>query len=162
MRTEEAESRRAARLEQYRIVIIEAWRRNGMTNKYVADCTRRGTSIISKVKNGRANISADLRHELIDLFELDRIRLFMAIEMVGNGMLYFDPTFRNVCHASMCFVREMLRVMDEDISPEQKAFFAAFPDTAIGALAGRAGLDVAKRFAAIMPPLGHLIDQSQT
>lgn len=48
------EESRAARFEQYRIVLTEAWRRNGMTNREVALATGKGMSLVSKVKNGRA------------------------------------------------------------------------------------------------------------
>lgn len=156
------EERRFARFEQYRLVLEEAWRRNGMTNKQVAMATGRGPSLISKVKNGRANICADLRHQLIDLFEIDRVRLFMAIEMVGNGMLYFDPAFKHVCHASMCFVQELLTLIDEDINPEHKALFAAFSEQTISSVAGQAGCEVTSRITAIIPGLNDLGRRSQS
>ncbi len=153
--------RRTARFEQYRIVLTEAWRRNGMSNKEVALATGKGTSLMSKVRNGRVNICAGLRHQLIDLFELDRARLFIAIEVAGKGMLYFDPTFKHVCHASMCFVRELLVLMDDDVSPEQKALFAAFSDHTIGLVAGQAGSAVRERITAIIPTLRDLIEKKE-
>jgi hypothetical protein len=158
MQSYRTEERRLARLEQYRIVLIEAWRRNGMTNKEVALATGKGISLVSKVKNGRANICAKFRYQLIDLFELDRARLFIAIEVAGNGMLYFDPSFKHVCHASMCFVQEMLTLMDDDVSPEQRALFAAFPDQTIRHVAGQAGSDVTRRLTAIIPTLTRLVE----
>lgn len=153
-----AEERRIARLEQYRIVLTEAWRRNGMTNKEVAMATGKGTSLVSKVKNGRANICANFRHQLIDLFELDRPRLFIAIEVVGKGMLYFDPTFKQLCHASMCFVQELLTLMGDEVSPEQRALFAAFSDKTISIVASQAGSDMTARIAAIIPTLTSLVE----
>lgn len=158
----DAAERRNARLDQYRIVLTEAWRRNGMPNKEVALATGKGTSLVSKVKNGRANICSDFREQLIDLFELDRVRLFIAIEVAGKGMLYFDPTFKHVCHASMCFVRELLVLMDDDVSAEQRALFAAFSDHTIGLVAGQAGSDVRGRITAIIPTLRALIDSSNS
>ena len=151
------EERRSARLEQYRLVLTEAWRRNGMTNKEIALATGKGPSLISKVKNGRANICASFRHQLIDLFELDRVRLFIAIEIAGKGMLYFDPTFKHVCHASMCFVQELLTLMGDDITPEQRALFAAFSDQTISIVAGQAGSDVTGKISAIIPTLTDLV-----
>ncbi len=156
------EERRIARLEQYRIVLTEAWRRNGMTNKEVALATGKGTSLVSKVKNGRANICANFRHQLIDLFELDRARLFIAIEVAGKGMLYFDPTFKQLCHASMCFMKELLTLMGDDVSPEQRALFAAFSDQTISIVAGQAGSDVTGRIAAIIPTLTSLVETPKT
>lgn len=156
------EEHRIARFEQYRLVLEEAWRRNAMTNKQVAEATGKGASLISKVKNGRANICANLRHQLIDLFELDRVRLFMAIEIAGNGMLYFDPPFKHVCHASMCFLQELLTLMDEDINPEHKALFAAFSEQTISSVAGKAGSDVTGRITAIIPALEDLVKTSKT
>ncbi len=152
------EERRAARFEQYRIVLTEAWRRNGMTNREVALATGKGMSLVSKVKNGRANICANFRHQLIDLFEMDRARLFIAIEVAGEGMLYFDPIFKQVCHASMSFVQELLTLTKDDISPEQRALFAAFSEQTISIVAGQAGSDVTGRFAAIMPALTRLVE----
>jgi hypothetical protein len=157
-----SEEHRLARLEQYRIVLTEAWRRNGMTNKEVALATGKGTSLVSKVKNGRANICANFRHQLIDLFELDRARLFIAIEVAGKGMLYFDPTFKQLCHASMCFVQELLTIMGDEVSPEQRALFAAFSDQTIGIVAGRAGSDVTSRIAALIPTLTSLVEAPQS
>jgi hypothetical protein len=142
-------------------VLTEAWRRNGMSNKEVALATGKGTNLMSKVRNGRVNICAGLCHQLIDLFELDRARLFIAIEVAGKGMLYFDPTFKHVCHASMCFVRELLVLMDDDVSPEQKALFAAFSDQTIGLVAGQAGSAVRERITAIIPTLRDLIEKKE-
>lgn len=156
------EDSRTVRLEQYRIVLTEAWRRNGMTNKEVALATGKGTSLVSKVKNGRANICANFRNQLIDLFELDRFRLFIAIETAGKGMLYFDPTFKHVCYASMCFVQELLTLMGDDITPEQRALFAAFSDQTISIVAGQAGCDVTGRITAIIPALTNLVETRKT
>lgn len=152
------EARRIDRLEQYRLVICEAWRRNGMTNREVALATGRGPSIISKVKNGRYNICADLRHRLIDLFEMDRVRLFIAIEIAGKGELYFDPPFKSVCHASVCFVQELLTLMSDETSPEHRALFAAFSDQTIGLVAGRAGTGVTDRITTLIPMMTGLIE----
>jgi len=152
------EAKRIERAEQYRLVICEAWRRNGMTNKQVADATGRAPSIISKVKNGRCNICADLRHRLIDLFEMDRVRLFIAIEIAGKGELYFDPSFKSVCHASVCFVQELLTLMSDETSPEHRALFAAFSDQTIGLVAGRAGNGLTERITTIIPMITNLIE----
>lgn len=152
------DERRDARLEQYRMVLTEAWRRNGMTNKDVALATGKGISLVSKVKNGRANIGANFCHQLIDLFEIDRIRMFIAIEISGDGMLYFDPAFKQVCHAAMCFVRELLTLLGDDVPPEHRALIAAFSEHTIGVVAGQAGSHVRGRFSAIIPALTNMVE----
>lgn len=144
---------RQIRKQEYRLVICEAWRRNGMTNAAVAAATGRGGSLISKVKNGRISLCADLQHRLIDLFELDRVRLFIAVELAEDGMLYFDPTFKQLCHASTCFVKQMLSLIGDDISPEHKAMFAAFSEQTIAIVVGQAGLDVTGRFSTMLPAI---------
>lgn len=157
-----SEERHSARLEQYRLVLTEAWRRNGMTNKEVALATGKGLSLVSKVKNGRANICASFRQQLIDVFEMDRVRLFIAIEIAGKGMLYFDPTFKHVCHAAMCFVQELLTLMGDEVTPEQRALFAAFSDQTISLVAGQAGSSVTGRITAIIPALTNLVEAPKT
>lgn len=154
------EERRIDRVEQYTAVICEAWRRSAITNRQVADATGRGDSIISKVKNGRYPMCADLGQRLIDLFEMDRVRLFLAIEIAGKGELYFDPPFKSVCHASVCFVQELLTLMHEDTSPEHRALFAAFSDHTIGLVAGRAGTGVTGRISTIIPMITSLIEST--
>lgn len=154
------EELRKARRQEYRLVICEAWRRSGMTNGAVAAATGRGDSLISKVKNGRNSLCADLQHRLIDLFELDRIRLFIAVEIAEDGMLYFDPTFKQLCHASMCFVKQMLSLIGDDVSPEQKAMFAAFSEQTIAIVAGQAGVDVTGRFSNLIPAISGLVERT--
>jgi len=156
------EERRIDRVEQYTAVICEAWRRSAITNRHVADATGRGCSIISKVKNGRYPMCADLMHRLIDLFEMDRVRLFVAIEIAGKGELYFDPPFKSVCHASVCFVQELLTLMNEDTSPEHRALFAAFSDQTIGLVAGQAGTGVTDRISTIIPMITSLIASAES
>lgn len=161
MQLKDTDESRFVRLEQYRFVLLEAWQRSGITNKTVAAYTGRGTSIISKVKNGRATISSHLHHQLIDLFELDRIRLFLAVEMMGEGMLYYDPMFRNVCHASTCFVRQLLSVLNDDSSREFREIFASFSETTITSVANQASFDVTERIFAVFPKITTMVRQSR-
>ena len=153
------EELRNTRRQEYRLVICEAWKRCGMTNGEVARATGRGDSLISKVKNGRLSLCADLQNRLIDLFELDRVRLFIAVEIAEDGMLYFDPTFRQLCHASVCFVKQMLCLLGDDVSPEQRAMFAAFSEQTIGIVASQAGIDVTGRISNLIPAISGLIDR---
>ncbi len=132
-----------------------------MTNLAVAAATGRGDSLISKVKNGRISLCADLQHRLIDLFELDRVRLFIAVEIAKDGMLYFDPTFKQLCHASTCFVKQMLSLIGDDISPEQKAMIAAFSEHTIAIVAAQAGIDVTGRISTLMPAITSLVQKAE-
>ena len=143
------EQRRLERIEQYQIVLVEAWYRKGFSNRAVASYTGRGESIVSKIKNGRAPICANMRQQLIDLFELDRARLFIAIEIAGDGLLYFNPTFKNACYASICFLEEMLGCLNEDVTDEQKAIFAAFSNSTLQSVVGRAGRELTTRFSTV-------------
>ena len=50
-------------------------------------------------------------------------------------------------------------LMDDDVSPEQRALFAAFSDHTIGLVAGQAGSAVRERITAIIPTLRDLIER---
>lgn len=67
-------------------------------------------------------------------------------------------TGKQVCYASMSFVRELLTLTRDDVSPEQRALFAAFSEQTISTVAGQAGSNVTERFAAIIPALTRLVE----
>ena len=152
------ERQRRERLEQYRLVLVEAWRRKCISNRDVEVYIGRGPSLVSKIKNGRAPLNSKIFHQLIDLFALDRARLFMAVEIAGDGMLYFDPTFRNAAYASVCVMQALLGTLTNSANPEQKALFAAFSHDRLRIAAGRAGKELTQHFSVISPltssPLG--------
>lgn len=149
--TNEQQRIRAERLESYRKVIVEAWHRKGLRNIEVAEYTGRGTSLISKIKNGRAPICSRVANQLIDLLELDRARLFLAIEIAGNGALYFDPAFKNACYASLCFFEHMMDRLHDEGACERRSVFAAFSKDTVERVAGQAGVHVAEQFSAFLP-----------
>lgn len=142
---------RAERLEAYRKVIVEAWHRKGLKNTEVSAYTGRGPSLISKIKNGRAPICSRISNQLIDLLELDRARLFLAIEVAGNGALYFDPAFKNACIASLCFFEHMMDRLHTEGECERRSVFAAFSKDTVERVAGQAGDDVAEQFSSYSP-----------
>ena len=138
-------------LDAYRHVIIEAWRRQNITNAEVAAFIGRGTSLVSKIRNGRAPICSRIADQLIELFALDRPRLFLAVEVAGDGNLYFDPAFKNASHAAVVFLQDMIETLAQQSDDDQRAVFAAFTKPTIERVAREAGHDVVERFSAMAP-----------
>lgn len=136
-----------ALLEAYKHVILEAWRRQNITNAEVAAFIGRGTSLVSKIRNGRAPICSKIANLLIELFALDRARLFLAIEIAGNGDLYFDPSFKNASHAAVVFLQDLVTTLDADEDADRRAIFAAFSKPTIERVAREAGHSVVEQFS---------------
>ncbi len=140
---------RAERLEEHRLIIVEAWRRQGMKNAEVAAFLGRSVSLVSKIRNGRLPITARIVNQMIDLLCLDRTRLYLAIEVAHDGALYFDPTFRNVCYATMGFLHELRARLESSDEFDEKCIFAAFSRSAVERVSAQAGGDVAHRFCEV-------------
>ena len=136
-----------AQLEAYKHVILETWRRQNITNAEVAAFIGRGTSLVSKIRNGRAPLCSKIANLLIDLFALDRARLFLAIEIAGNPELYFDPAFKNASHAAVVFLQDLVATLDEDTDSDRRAIFAAFSKPTIERAAREAGQNVVEQFS---------------
>lgn len=146
-----SEHHRAARLAAYQAVLIEAWRRKAISNTEVATAIGRCTSLVSKLRTGRVPICSRVGNHLIDLLEMDRTRLFLAVEVAGDGRLYFDPAFRNACYATTGFLNTILGELAEHNGQERRGVFAAFSQEVLETVAGEAGRDVAEQFVTLAP-----------
>ena len=132
-------------------VIVEAWHRKGFRKTEVSGYTGRGSSLISKIKNGRAPIRSRISNQLIDLLEFNRARLLLAIKVAGNGALYFDPACKNACIALLCFFEHMIDRLHTEGDCERRSVFAAFSKDTVERVAEQAGDNIAEQFTSFSP-----------
>jgi len=70
-----------------------------------------------------------------------------AIEIAGNGDLYFDPAFKNASHAAVVFLQDLVTTLDADEDADKRAIFAAFSKPTIERVAREAGHSVVEQFS---------------
>ena len=123
---------RAEKSAQYVYIIKETTRRKGISGgqaAYHCGCDR---SLISKIYNGRSELTPSMNDKLMDLAGIDRTRACVAVEMMGDGTLYFDPAFQNVACAVSVFTQDLISSTRDTGPINYGALLAGLSRTCVG------------------------------
>ena len=108
---DEFAAKRLTRVEksaQYVYIIKETMRRQGISGGQAANHCGCDRSLISKIMNGRSELTPNMNDKLMDLARIDRARACVAVEIMGDGSLYYDPAFKNVACAVTVFTEDLI------------------------------------------------------
>lgn len=146
----------ADRLEAYRGIIVEALGRQRLSTAEVARSLGVDRSYFGKLRRGERPLTERIKDELIDLLRLDRRRLALAIEVMDQPKLYFDPAFRNLCYYAHTMLTDTMALSSAGGDIDCGIIIAAMTRERCELLARHAVKQLADQFAAIQlfPRLG--------
>lgn len=139
----------ADRLEAYRGVIVEALGRQRLSTAEVARSLRVDRSYFGKLRRGERPLTERIKGELIDLLRLDRRRLALAIEVMDQPALYFDPAFRNLCYYAHTMLTDTMALSSAGGDIDCGIIIAAMTRERCELLARHAVKQLADQFASI-------------
>ena len=131
-------AQRLSRLDCYRLLIVEAWRRQRITNKDMASRLGRSLSLTNKLKAGATPLTGPLIDQFVMVLGIDSVRAFFAVNLAHNHMSYFDPKFQSACSTTLSFFENVL----------QECGYSGFEDLAAEGSLSTAKVDIAAQAAA--------------
>ncbi len=114
-----------AGLERYCAVAIMALDRQRLGNREVALALNVDRSHFGKIRRGERPMPPRMLSDLIELLQLDRIRLALAVEVMGSAELYFEPSFRNASYYAQGILADLLAIIEQPGTIDRKQMFAA-------------------------------------
>lgn len=97
------ETQRLERLDRYRKLFVEEWRRQRITNVDMACRLGRSLSLVNKLKKGSTPLTGPIIDQFIRILGIDPIRAMFAVDIAQSHMSYFDPKFQSACTTAISF-----------------------------------------------------------
>ena len=145
-----ADAARLDWLEPYRWVVAELMGRRGLGNTEVARSICVSRQYLGRIRAGERPVTQQILNDLILYLDIDRGRLALAVEVMGDARLYFDPTFRNACYAARTVLSDAMALAETPGASVNRAIvFAAFSRERCEDFAHRAMRQLSDQFAKI-------------
>ena len=136
-------------LERYCAVAIAAMDRQRLSTSEVAAALGIDRSHLGKIRRNERPMPSRILDDLIAHLALDRVRLVLAVELMENADLYFDPMFRNVCYYVQGVLGNLVALMDQSGSIDRKLMFASLSRELCYNLARSANCAIGDQFEAL-------------
>lgn len=105
---EQTDVQRTERLDRYRKLIVEAWRRQRIPNKEMASRIGRSLSLTNKLKAGTTPLTGPIIDQFVEALGIDPVRAMFAVDIAYSHMSYFDPKFHSACTTAITFFDQIM------------------------------------------------------
>lgn len=105
---EQTEGQKQERLNRYRLLFVEEWRRQRFTNAQMAMRLGKSLSLTNKLKAGTTPLTAPVIDKFVEVLGIDPIRAMFAVDIAMSHMSYFDPGFQSACATAIKFFDQVL------------------------------------------------------
>lgn len=105
---EPTETQRIARLDRFRKLFVEEWRRQRITNVDMAQRLGRSLSLTNKLKAGATPLTGPIIDQFVQVLGIHPIRAMFAVDIAHDHMSYFDPRWQSACTTAISFLDKVI------------------------------------------------------
>lgn len=105
---EQTEGQKQERLNRYRLLFVEEWRRQRFTNAQMATRLGKSLSLTNKLKAGTTPLTAAVIDKFVEVLGIDPIRAMFAVDIAMSHMSYYDPAFQSACTTAITFFDQVI------------------------------------------------------
>lgn len=100
---EQTDGHKQERMNRYRLLFVEEWRRQRFTNAQMAIRLGKSLSLTNKLKAGTTPLTAPVIDKFVEVLGINPIRAMFAVDIAMSHMSYFDPAFQSACTTAITF-----------------------------------------------------------
>lgn len=105
---EQTEGQNQERMNRYRLLFVEEWRRQRFTNAQMAKRLGKSLSLTNKLKAGTTPLTAPVIDKFVEVLGINPIRAMFAVDIAMSHMSYFDPAFQSACTTALTFFDQVM------------------------------------------------------
>ena len=105
---EQTEGQKKERMNRYRLLFVEEWRRQRFTNAEMAIRLGKSLSLTNKLKAGTTPLTAPVIDKFVEVLGINPIRAMFAVDIAMSHMSYFDPAFQSACTTAITFFDQIM------------------------------------------------------
>jgi hypothetical protein len=105
---EQTDGQKQERMNRYRLLFVEEWRRQRFTNAQMAIRLGKSLSLTNKLKAGTTPLTAPVIDKFVEVLGINPIRAMFAVDIAMSHMSYFDPAFQSACTTAITFFDQVM------------------------------------------------------
>lgn len=105
---EQTDGQNQERMNRYRLLFVEEWRRQRFTNVEMARLLGKSLSLTNKLKAGTTPLTAPIIDRFVEVLGIDPIRAMFAVDIALSHTCYFEPGFQSACTTAIKFFDQVM------------------------------------------------------